>query len=333
MENLSVFILFLLGVYIIIKGGDWFVESAVWVAKITGLPNVVIGATIVSVATTLPELVVSSIATYQEYYDVAIGNIVGSIICNLGLILGLSALLSPIKININKFAMKGFFMLICGVVLLFLTKDRIITPWEGNLFILLFLLYITMNIFEFRNNGKNSVEKYLLTKKDRNSIKLYISKFILGALFITIGARLLVNNGVAIAKYVGVPEQVISLTLIALGTSLPELTTAITSAIKGHKEISIGNILGANILNIAMVLGVSSKIGGKGIVISYQNIMLGATIYNVPQALYLDIPVALVMMLILVLGGLFKRIISRGIGFSIFLIYVVYLGVLAKLFI
>ncbi|SDK57383.1 calcium/sodium antiporter [Natronincola ferrireducens] len=333
MENLGVFLLFILGVIIIIKGGDWFVESAVWTAKVTGVPNVLIGATIVSVATTLPELLVSSIATYQEYYDVAIGNVVGSMVCNIGLILGFTALVSPIKLDTKKFAIKGFYMLICGLALLLVAKDTIITPSEGNLFIILFIIYVVMNILEFKDYDKDSIQEYDFISISKDSKIINIGKFILGALFITFGARLLVNNGVAIAKLIGVPQQVISLTLIALGTSLPELTTAVTSVIKGHKEISVGNILGANILDIVMVLGVSSKIGEKGMVISYQNIMVGATIHNIPQTLYLDIPVALLMMMILVFSGIFKRAITRGIGFSIVIIYTMYLTILAKLFI
>ncbi|AKL95114.1 K+-dependent Na+/Ca+ exchanger like-protein [Clostridium aceticum] len=333
MGNLGAFLLFILGIIIIIKGGDWFVESAVWVAKVTGVPNVLIGATIVSIATTLPELLVSSIATYQHHYDVAIGNVVGSMVCNIGLILGLTALLSPIKIQPSRFAVKGFFMLLCGIVLLFLAKDTIITSQEGNLFIILFFIYIVMNILEFKSTGRSNKEHYEVSSLSRNNVKINIGKFIIGALFITGGARLLVNNGIIIAELVGVPQQVISLTLIALGTSLPELTTAIGSVIKGHGEISVGNILGANILDIVMVLGVCSKLGEGGMVINYQNIMLGSTIHNVPQSLYLDIPVALLMMLILVLGGFLKGAISRTIGFSVLCIYIMYLGILAKLFI
>ncbi|SNS34732.1 cation:H+ antiporter [Anaerovirgula multivorans] len=333
MGSFGTLLFFVLGIIIIIKGGDWFVESAVWIAKVTGVPNVLIGATLVSVATTLPELLVSSIATYQHYYDVAIGNVVGSMVCNIGLILGLTALISPIKIHTTKFSIKGFFMLLCGVMMFFLAKDTIITPQEGNVFLLMFIAYIILNILEFKGSGRNTTGQNHAVDLNKQKIKINVTKFILGALFIVIGARLLVNNGVAIAKLIGVPEQVISLTLIALGTSLPELITAFSSIVKGHSEISVGNILGANILDIVMVLGISSKLGEQGIVINYQNIMLGATIHNVPQALYLDIPIALLMMLILVIGGTLKGSISRSIGASVLGIYLAYLGILAKLFI
>lgn len=333
MGSFGTLLFFVLGIIIIIKGGDWFVESAVWIAKVTGVPNVLIGATLVSIATTLPELLVSSIATYQHYYDVAIGNVVGSMVCNIGLILGLTALISPIKIHATKFSIKGFFMLLCGIMLFFLAKDTMITSQEGNVFLLMFIAYIILNILEFKSSERNTAGQNRAVHLNKQNIRINIAKFILGALFIVIGARLLVNNGVAIAKLIGVPEQVISLTLIALGTSLPELITAFSSIVKGHSEISVGNILGANILDIVMVLGISSKLGEQGIVINYQNIMLGATIHNVPQALYLDIPIALLMMLILVIGGTLKGSISRLIGASVLGIYLAYLGILAKLFI
>lgn len=333
MENLGVYLLFILGIIIMIKGGDWFVESAVWIARVTGVPNILVGATIVSIATTLPELLVSSIATYQHYYDVAIGNVVGSLICNIGLILGLTTLISPIEVDTIKFAIKGFFMIFTGVLLFFLAKDRIITPKEGNLLFLLFIVYIIINIWEFRGSGKKEIVKSSSIDLGKKSIRINIIKFILGALFIIIGARLVVDNGVLIAELIGIPEQVIGVTLIALGTSLPELTTAISSVLKGEKEISVGNILGANILDMLMVLGVSSKLRECGIVISYQNIMIGATIHNIPQTLYLDMPISLLMMFILVIGGSFKGKISRLIGLSILIIYIMYIGILIKLFI
>ncbi|ABR48469.1 Na+/Ca+ antiporter, CaCA family [Alkaliphilus metalliredigens QYMF] len=333
MGSWSVFFLFCMGLIMIIKGGDWFVESAVWVAKVTGVPNVLIGATIVSIATTLPELLVSVIATQQHYYDVAIGNVIGSMICNVGLILGLTTLFSPIKLNRSGFAIRGFFMLGSTALMLFFLRDRMISPREGTWFIVLFTIYILINLQEFNKNQKR-VPHVLNQEQDvpQGSASKKIIMFIVGAVFIALGARLLVNNGVIIANILGVPEQVVSLTLIALGTSLPELTTAISSVVKGHQGISVGNILGANILDIVMVLGLSSKIGSQGIVISYQNVMLGATIYNIPQTLYLDLPVTLLMMGVLVFGGLLTGKINRVIGFLIFSIYGIYLIALAKLF-
>jgi len=331
MGTIGIVLLFIMGLIIIIKGGDWFVESAVWLAKITGIPNVLIGATIVSIATTLPELLVSSIATYQEFYDVAIGNVVGSMVCNIGLILGLTAILSPIQVQRRSFTVKSSFMLFTCGVLYYLAFNRIISSGEGNVFLILFGTYIVMNIMEFSGRGKKNQEFQGMTYDRSNSLH-YIGKFVLGAVFITLGARLLVNNGVVLAEIIGIPEQVVSLTLIALGTSLPELTTAITAVVKKQHGISVGNIIGANVLNMVMVLGISSKIATKGIVISYQNVMLGATIYNIPQTLYLDLPITLLMMVIITIGGFLTGKISRGLGFFIFGIYCIYLFALVRLF-
>lgn len=333
MGTIGVVIFFVAGLAIIIKGGDWFVESAVWLAKVTGIPNVLIGATIVSIATTLPELLVSAIATYQHFYDVAIGNVVGSMVCNMGLILGVTAIISPVEIQKISFTVKSTFMLITGGILYYLALNRIITPMEGNIFLGLFAVYILINILEFaRRNKKRSKQKSIGVPIDKGNSTQYIGKFILGTVCITVGARLLVSNGVSLAQIIGIPEQVVSLTLIALGTSLPELTTAITSVIKKEQGISVGNIIGANVLNMVMVLGLSSKIASQGIVISYQNVMLGATIYNIPQTLYLDLPVTLILMLIITAGGFIIGKISRPIGFTIFGIYCIYLFILARLF-
>ncbi|MBM7615813.1 calcium/sodium antiporter [Alkaliphilus hydrothermalis] len=331
MGILGIVLLFSLGLFIIIKGGDWFVVSAVWLAKVTGIPNVLIGATIVSIATTLPELLVSSIATHQEFYDVAIGNVVGSMVCNIGLILGLTAILSPIQIQRRSFTVKSSFMLLTCGVLYYLAFNRIISSGEGNVFLILFGIYIAMNIMEFSGRGKKNHE-FQGMGYDRSNSLHYIGRFVLGAIFITLGARLLVNNGVALAGIIGIPEQVVSLTLIALGTSLPELTTAITAVVKKQQGISVGNIIGANVLNMVMVLGVCSKLASEGIVISYQNIMMGATIFNIPQTLYLDLPITLLMMVIITIGGFLTGKISRGLGFGIFGIYCIYLFTLVRLF-
>ncbi len=325
--------LFILGLLVIIKGGDWFVEAAVWIAKITGIPSIFIGATIVSVATTLPELLVSTIATYQHYYDVALGNVVGSLVCNIGLILGLTAVISPIKMSRKSFTIKSVIMLLCGFLILFFATDKLISLYEGTILLIIFAIYIIYNIMELKLGG-NKKEHYEgeTIEYSRRHTTGYILKFIFGAVFIVVGARLLVDNGVALANIIGIPEQIVSLTLIALGTSLPELITAMTSIAKGHHGISVGNIIGANILNMLMVIGTCARISSGGLVISYQNVMLGATIYNVPQTLYLDLPVSLVLMLILVIGGSITGKISRALGFTMLAIYGVYLFTLVKLF-
>ncbi|MGV8147100.1 MAG: calcium/sodium antiporter [Alkaliphilus sp.] len=324
-------VLFILGLVIIIKGGDWFVESAVWIAKVTGIPTILIGATIVSIATTLPELLVSVIATRQQLYGVAIGNVVGSLICNIGLAMGLTAFFAPVVINKANFTIKSSFMLFAAVTVFVMARDLIISKQEGIVLLLLFLIYIAMNIWEFKKGESKNKDKSRI-KYDKSNAKIYIFKFFVGATFITVGARLLVTHGVTIASYLGIPDQVVSLTMIAIGTSLPEITTAITSVIKKHQGISVGNILGANILNILMVLGMSTAISSEGLIIGIQRIAFGNFVYNIPQTLYLDLPVTLTMMLVLVVGGLIFGKISRTIGFVLFSIYILYLAALAVLF-
>ncbi|MDR5658044.1 calcium/sodium antiporter [Serpentinicella sp. ANB-PHB4] len=331
MENILIVVLFIIGLITIIKGGDWFVDAAVWLAKVTGVPNVFIGSTIVSVATTLPELFVSSIATYQEHYDVALGNVVGSIVCNIGLVLGITALLAPINLKQTTFKTKSLFMLISCLLLLFFVRDTILSSTEGSILIIVFLIYIFISVLEYYKNEKTQ-KKSKETVVSTMVIAKNIGKFCFGAIFITVGAKLLVDNGVALANIIGVPEQIVSLTLIALGTSLPELTTAISSIIKKEAGISIGNILGANILNIVMVLGISSKISGRGIFISFQNVMIGTEIYAIPQTLYFDIPVALLLMIILFIGGLIFKKVNRIMGFLLITTYILYIGALAKFF-
>lgn len=326
-------LLFIVGLVVIIKGGDWFVEAAVWMAKVTGIPNIFIGATIVSVATTLPELLVSTIATYQHYYDIAIGNVVGSLVCNLGLILGLTALLSPIKLNRQSFIFKSVFMLLCGFTIMYFAMDRLISPLEGTILLIVFAFYIVSNIMELKLGTRNKEQNGDIgVRYNKRHVSRYMAKFILGTIFIIGGARLLVDNGVKLANIIGIPEQIISVTLIALGTSLPELITAMSSIAKGQHGISVGNIIGANILNMLMVVGISSKISSSGLVISYQNVMLGATIHNVPQTLYLDLPIALVLMLLLVVGGSITGRVNRYLGFGMLAVYCIYLFALVKLF-
>lgn len=327
-----VFLIFTVSLLMIIKGGDWFVDSSTAVAQITGIPNILIGATIVSIATTLPELLVSSIATYNQYYDIAVGNVIGSVICNIGLVLGLVAILSPVKVERKNFFIKSGFMLLSCIVLFVLLRDTIITGREGNLLLLLFIIYIFLNITELKLRPRIGFVDYKSEKCSEGGIFKIAVKFIVGAILIVVGAKLMVESGVKIAKFLKVPDQFVSLTLIALGTSLPELITAISSILKGQQELSVGNILGANILDILMVLGVSSKIGEKGIVISYQNIMFGAGIYNIPQTLYLDMPIALFLMLVLVIGGMASKKIGRFLGVLLMAIYITYLTTLTKLF-
>ncbi|WP_026478375.1 calcium/sodium antiporter [Alkaliphilus transvaalensis] len=313
MENFMTFFLFIIGIFMVMKGGDWFVESAVWVGKITGIPNVIIGATIVSTATTLPELLVSIEASRQQFYDVAIGNAIGSIICNLGLILGIMAIISPPQKIKKDFFKKTIFMIFSLILLLFFFTDLSISKIEGAILLMGYIIYILLIVREtfkeYKKDVPPSSNKGITSKK---FITRNLSRFVIGAIFIIIGARLLVDHGVGIANLLGVPQRIISLTLLAVGTSLPELVTGITAIIKKEYGLSIGNILGANTLNALLVIGLSSQVSF-------------GSIFTLPQTLFFDLPVALLLSTILFAGGVFFKKINRTIGIILLLIYGCYI--------
>lgn len=318
LESAIPYILFAVGFVMLIKGGDWFVDASVWTARITGLPEVIIGATIVSVATTLPELFVSSIASLEGHPDMAIGNAVGSVICNTGLILGLTTIISPARIaNPRIFCLNGSMLAASGLILYWMAEDSIIGGLDSILLLMLFVLYISVNIVVIRYKR---TDRQGLTGAsipiDARDIAVNTLKFLIGVTFIVVGADMLVEYGYTIAVLIGIPAGIISLTLIALGTSLPELVTSLSALLKGHKFISMGNIIGANILNFSMVLGTSSHFGDIPIK---------------PATLYLDLPVSVLLMLVLLVPCVFKRKTFRLQSALLVAIYVAYILLLGHI--
>ncbi|MDI3534204.1 MAG: cation:H+ antiporter [Thermosediminibacterales bacterium] len=311
--NLPVFIMFFVGLVLIVKGADWFVESAVWMADSTGIPKIVIGATIVSFATTLPELVVSSFASLDGHPGMAIGNAVGSTICNIGLILGTVSLIKPIHIERRSFTYKGFMMIVAWMLTFYFSKNHVISSLEGMILLIMSVFYVLINFIEIQGNKNNH---YGIMVSKGNLINC-ILKFIIGAAGVFFGANLAVDNGVKIAYIIGVPERVISLTMIAMGTSMPELITSIAATIKGFQSISVGNILGANILNLLMVLGSAATINPLKIS---------------PQAIIFDFPISLIMMVLLMITGFSDRKIERWEGGILLSAYLLYLWILVIIF-
>jgi cation:H+ antiporter len=312
MEISMVFIMFFIGLLITVKGGDLFVDAAVWIAEKTGISPVIIGATIVSLATTLPELFVSAIASIEGHSDVSIGNAIGSYICNIGFIIGVCALIKPMKIESKYFGVKGIMMLGYLVVFYVLALDGIITSKEGMVLLSLIIWFIIINIIEHK---KKNYKKIINNNRNNREFVINLLKFIFGALLILIGANVMVDKGVEIANILRIPKQIISLTLIALGTSLPELVTSISSIVKDKQNLSIGNIIGANILNLTIVIGVSAIVSQQGLIINR-------------QSLFLDVPVAFLIGLVFVLAGTYKRKIGRITGAIVLTLYFSYLMIL-----
>lgn len=314
MDLVLILIIFIIGIIMTVKGGDLFVDGAIWIAERTGISSGIIGATIVSVATTLPEFFVSTVASNEGFSEMAIGNALGSCICNIAFIIGICSLIKPIKIKDSFFGVKGILMISCLCIFFILAMDGLITHREGKLLSSLAIIFIIINIIEHRKEKVKSkkTKKIPFNKRD---LLMNAIKFGLGGFFIVYGAHLLVDSGVKIANALRIPKQVISLTLLAIGTSLPELVTALTATIKNQQNISIGNILGANILNISIIMGVSALVNVQGLHVS-------------KQTLTLDIPMALLVALIFVIIGLFKEKISRSAGLILLGSYIAYLFIL-----
>lgn len=296
-------LLLVLGLGFIIKGGDWFVDSAIWMAKITKIPPFIIGATIVSLATTVPEVLVSVLATAQGSTDLALGNAIGSIIANIGLIMGISLFVSPPKTTSKDYIIKGLYMVGSALVLIFLSLDGELSKLQSGILWVLLIGFFVLNITT--SQKQDEVEEVSFDKK-------YILLFILGAVSVVIGARLLVDNGVAIARALNISEAIIGLTIVAVGTSLPELVTTITALVKKNSNLSLGNIVGANIMNILLVIPASTLVSSGGLVMRMQTVRQ-------------DIPFSVLFMLIAMIPPLLFKRFFKWQGLLMLVTYGVYL--------
>lgn len=312
---LSTLLLFLLSLVLITKGADWFIEAAVAISAKSGLPKIIIGATIVSFATTAPEFTVSAMAAYLGHTDLTIGNAVGSAICNIGLALGVVIAVKAIPVDGHSFLHKGAIMLIAALTLIALTLDRTLSSFDGIILLTIFVgfLYYNYRLQSAIFDGNDKKREKLSLGEMRSDI-FY---FLLGATLVVIGSRILVDTGTEIARWFGIPEMIIGLTLVALGTSLPELITAISATLKGHQDLSIGNILGANTMDIALILGFSSQIRDIPIL---------------DQSLMYDFPFMIVIMLLLIIFGITKKRLDRWEGVVIMLVYFGYIAGLFLLY-
>lgn len=326
---LTVYILFVLGLVLIIKGGDWFVDASAWIAKVTGVPSFIIGATIVSLATTLPELIVSVNATLQGSPEVAIGNAIGSTICNIGLISGLSIIAMPNFINRKVFGKKSAVMIGSTIIFAILSIDGLLSKVEALALFALLGLFVYFNLTEFKNKDAFVAED---VDKSQRSFVVHGAKFVVGAFCIIQGASLLVDNGILIARHLNVPESIIALSFIALGTSLPELVTTISAIVKRDHEIGLGNIVGANILNVTMILSTTAFVSQGGLIVSKSDFaFFGLDFVNQMQTLVVDLPISLLLMAVLVIPSLVRGKLSKIQGYLLVAVYGVYLSILATI--
>lgn len=305
-------LLFSLGIVLILKGGDHFVDASSFLAEATGIPKIIIGATVVSIATTMPEVLVSVIATVQGSYDMAIGNSVGSVACNIGLIMGLSLFLMPSPVSRKELFSKGGLMIVATLFLGAFCLNGRLSKFEGLALVLILVLFAGSNIHAVsKERGRKTIKSHLYPR----DMFVNFLKFFLGALAILIGAHMLVKNGTVLARFMGVPESIIGLTLVAVGTSLPELVTTLTAIKKKESALSVGNILGANIIDITLILGLCAFAKAGALPVE-------------PHTYLWDIPITLALMAVSVLPGIFRGRLTKKQGALLLTIYLVYVATL-----
>ncbi len=307
-------LLFAVGLVLLIKGGDWFVDGATGLARRFHLPELLIGATVVSIGTTLPEVMVSATSALEGHGEIAYGNAIGSVICNTSLIAALTVTLRPGPIDAKTLRLPVAFFFVAAVfyaVIAYATGE--FSRPVGLILLALFVVYMVANVRHMKNNPQPAEENEEEAGK-ANPLGKDLILLVVGAALIAVGARLLVDNGTKIAEALGVPESVIALTFVALGTSLPELVTAITSIAKGHGALSLGNVIGANFFNLALVSGVS-------VTLSPFPIPQSAELFGKNASLVLDFPVMFFVMLLLTVPALLRKKLSRVQGLLLLATY------------
>lgn len=304
--------LFAIGLILICLGGDRLVDAAVAIAEKIGIPQIVVGATIVSIGTTLPEVLVSTTAAFDGSASIAAGNAFGSIICNTSLIAGLSQTIRPSK-RVETASLlwrAAFFFIIIAIMEIYGFMHGEYTRIMGFFLLVSFVLYAALNIARAGAEGSKAEPADGKEAGSEDSpLWKHLAMLVFCAVLLYLGANLLVDNGILIANAIGVPERVIAVTFIALGTSLPEFVTSLMSLAKGYANVGLGNILGANILNMLLVIGIPAAIAG---------IPLEESTYAV------DIPLGAAVMAILTVPILIRKKASRVQGISLLAVYAGY---------
>lgn len=313
-------LLFVLGLLLLIKGGDWFVDGATGIAHRFHLPEILVGATVVSIGTTLPEVMVSATGALAGQGAMAYGNAIGSIICNTALIAALTIAIKPSPADTRSLKMPVLFFFLSAA--LFCATAYLTGDFTRTLGIELLLIFVVYMVLTVRQGFKNPTQVPAEEEETHVDAPLWkeLLLLVVGAAIIAVGANLLVDNGTIIAQELGVPESVIALTFVALGTSLPELVTAITSLIKGHGALSLGNIIGANIFNLVLVSGIS-------VTLAPFKIPSTATLFGHNASLVLDIPVMLSVMALLTVPTLITKKLSRWQGVVLLCIYAAFCAI------
>lgn len=324
-------VLFIIGLVLLIFCGDWFVDGATGIARKFHIPELIIGATVVSIGTTLPEVMVSADAAIKGQGATAYGNAIGSIICNTALILAITIAVKPSKVDKKSLKTPVIFFFVAALI--YVLNAYIFKRFSlasGIIMLAIFAIYMVYTVITTKKRmaqevkttepveeNQNEEEEEEKEKKEK-PVWQNILLLVVGAIGIAFGANLLVDNGVIIAGAMGVPESVIALTMIALGTSLPELVTAITSLVKGHGSLSLGNIIGANFFNLVLVSGISTTL-------SPFDLPVEKTIGGLNASLVVDLPLMIIVMLIVTIPALIKGKLTRAQGIILLVLYASFL--------
>ena len=301
-------VIFVVGLVFVIKGGDWFVDSASWFAEATGIPKFVVGATVVSFATTLPELLVSVRAAMNGSAQLAIGNAIGSVTANTTLIMGVSLVFMAGIINRKEFALKGGLLLAAIVGLTVLSLSGALPVWSAFILWAIFITFMVSNLLE----GKKNAATEKTGSYDKKEVPSKVLFFVLGTAAIVFGAEFLVSSGKTIASGIGISETIIGFTVIALGTSLPELVTTLTAIRKKENSLSVGNIIGANIIDTTLILPLCAVINGRPLPVDRINLVF-------------DFPVCIAACAVAIVPTIFQGKFKKWQGYTLLSIYALYM--------
>ena len=300
--------IFIVGLILTIKGGDWFVDSASWFAEVTGIPKFVVGATVVSFATTLPELLVSVRAAMNGSAQLAIGNAVGSVTANTTLIMGVSLVAIAGVISRKDFSIKGGLLLAAIVGLTVLSLNNALPVWSAYILWAIFIIFMISNLIE----GKKGASAEKTASYEKKDVPAKVLFFLLGTASIVFGAEFLVSSGKTIASGIGISETIIGFTVIALGTSLPEFVTTLTAIRKKENSLSVGNIIGANIIDTTLILPLCAVINGQALPVDRVNLVF-------------DFPVCIAACAVAIVPTIIQGRFKKWQGYALLSIYAAYM--------
>ena len=302
-----IYMSFFVGLLLICRGGDWFVDAASFIARAFGIPKYILGATIVSFATTMPEILVSVAAALKGSSVMAMGNAVGSVSANTGIILGVSLFCLPAVIQRKEYLTKNILYIGCLILLFIAFRDRIFDAGDSVFLLLGGVLFLIMNV---KNAMTGRLEKEAVPV-DKKELRRRIFFFFFGAACVVTGSELLIDSACVLARQFHISEEIISVTILAMGTSLPEFVTTITAIVKKESSLSVGNIVGANVIDTAFILPICTLITGESLSVA-------------PQMAQIDMPVCILLSVIALTPMMVRGRIRRIDGAAVFVIYLIY---------